>query len=213
MDEREKVHKLWAGLNKKIQKGLWRDKLNPEISSYDEVSHAAELVEIIENVDPDKPDSKEKGKFKLQEQRNFKSKSEKPKPKRRELTAQEKEEYRAAGKCFRCGQTGHMARQCPDGKIVTSNSEGPPGISSNNIQISDEELRELAETTEEISFIDANMMEWNQFEDWDEIMLDEEPSSAIGSEDFEYLQNEHSTLDVSASKSVQSSLRKPALQW
>ncbi|THV02136.1 hypothetical protein K435DRAFT_653994, partial [Dendrothele bispora CBS 962.96] len=37
MDEREKVHKLWTGLNKKIQKGLWREKLNPEFSSYEEV--------------------------------------------------------------------------------------------------------------------------------------------------------------------------------
>ncbi|KIK50945.1 hypothetical protein GYMLUDRAFT_141718, partial [Collybiopsis luxurians FD-317 M1] len=49
LDEREKVHKLWSGLTKKIQKGLWREKLNPEISSYDEVSRAAELVEIIES--------------------------------------------------------------------------------------------------------------------------------------------------------------------
>ncbi|THU80566.1 hypothetical protein K435DRAFT_564743, partial [Dendrothele bispora CBS 962.96] len=46
MDEREKVHKLWTGLNKKIQKGLWREKLNPEFSSYEEVERAAELVEI-----------------------------------------------------------------------------------------------------------------------------------------------------------------------
>ncbi|KAF9254573.1 hypothetical protein L218DRAFT_885997, partial [Marasmius fiardii PR-910] len=37
IDEREKVHKLWSGLNKKIQKGLWHEKLNPEISSYEEV--------------------------------------------------------------------------------------------------------------------------------------------------------------------------------
>ncbi|KIK50610.1 hypothetical protein GYMLUDRAFT_146685, partial [Collybiopsis luxurians FD-317 M1] len=46
VDEREKVHKLWSGLNRKIQKGLWHEKLNPEISSYDDVSQAAELVEI-----------------------------------------------------------------------------------------------------------------------------------------------------------------------
>ncbi|KAJ3789006.1 hypothetical protein GGU10DRAFT_261592, partial [Lentinula aff. detonsa] len=37
VDEREKVHKLWSGLDKKIQKGLWKEKLNPEISSYDAV--------------------------------------------------------------------------------------------------------------------------------------------------------------------------------
>ncbi|KIK50417.1 hypothetical protein GYMLUDRAFT_182823, partial [Collybiopsis luxurians FD-317 M1] len=46
IDECEKVHKLWSSLNRKIQKGLWREKLNPEISFYDEIANAAELVEI-----------------------------------------------------------------------------------------------------------------------------------------------------------------------
>ncbi|KAF9023657.1 hypothetical protein BDZ89DRAFT_907906, partial [Hymenopellis radicata] len=34
MDEREKVHKLWSGLNRNLQQGLWREKLDPEMSSY-----------------------------------------------------------------------------------------------------------------------------------------------------------------------------------
>ncbi|KAE9383128.1 hypothetical protein BT96DRAFT_961093 [Gymnopus androsaceus JB14] len=38
IDEREKVHKLWSGLNRNIQKGLWREKLNPEYSSYIEIA-------------------------------------------------------------------------------------------------------------------------------------------------------------------------------
>ncbi|KIK51076.1 hypothetical protein GYMLUDRAFT_181906, partial [Collybiopsis luxurians FD-317 M1] len=46
IDEREKAHKLWSSLNKNIQKGLWREKLNPEISTYDEIASAAELIEI-----------------------------------------------------------------------------------------------------------------------------------------------------------------------
>ncbi|KAE9382849.1 hypothetical protein BT96DRAFT_844981, partial [Gymnopus androsaceus JB14] len=37
IDEREKVHKLWCGLNIDIQKGLWREKLNPEYSTYNDV--------------------------------------------------------------------------------------------------------------------------------------------------------------------------------
>ncbi|KAJ3899345.1 hypothetical protein F5879DRAFT_811069, partial [Lentinula edodes] len=37
IDEREKVHKLWSSLDKKIQKGLWSEKLNPEFSSYKEI--------------------------------------------------------------------------------------------------------------------------------------------------------------------------------
>ncbi|KAJ3784596.1 hypothetical protein GGU10DRAFT_271097 [Lentinula aff. detonsa] len=63
MDEREKAHKLWSSLNKKIQKGLWREKLNPELSSYDEIASTAELIEIIENVDPgDEPKKPKMGK-------------------------------------------------------------------------------------------------------------------------------------------------------
>ena len=50
IDERKKVHKLWSGLNIDIQKGLWREKLNLEYSTYNDVAAAAELVEIIDNV-------------------------------------------------------------------------------------------------------------------------------------------------------------------
>ncbi|KIK61073.1 hypothetical protein GYMLUDRAFT_117230, partial [Collybiopsis luxurians FD-317 M1] len=46
IDEHEKVHKLWLSLNKNIQKGLWQEKLNPEISTYNEIASAAELIEI-----------------------------------------------------------------------------------------------------------------------------------------------------------------------
>lgn len=61
LDEHKKVHKLWNGLNRKIQKGLWREKLNPEFSTYEEVANAAELIEIIKNVNPnEQPRKKEK---------------------------------------------------------------------------------------------------------------------------------------------------------
>ncbi|KAH7875233.1 uncharacterized protein C8R40DRAFT_1190384, partial [Lentinula edodes] len=49
LDEREKVHKLWTSLNANIQKGLWKEKLNPELSTYIEVASTAELIEIMEN--------------------------------------------------------------------------------------------------------------------------------------------------------------------
>ncbi|KAF9254903.1 hypothetical protein L218DRAFT_1082114 [Marasmius fiardii PR-910] len=153
IDEREKVHKLWSGLNKKIQKGLWHEKLNPEISSYEEVSRTAELIEIIENVDmgPDPGSNnkkKDKGTGRSSSNNNggsglshYKALNDKGNSSRnsgnngtsssnrgnsssdkggksdyrkakthqnhqrkgnqhRELTDKEKDEYRAAGKCF-----------------------------------------------------------------------------------------------------------------
>ena len=50
MDERTRVHKLWFGLRKEIQKELWRERLNPEISSLREVIAAAEIIEIAQSV-------------------------------------------------------------------------------------------------------------------------------------------------------------------
>ena len=48
--ERDKVIKFWNGVRPVIQKGLWRDCLNPETSSWDRVIAQAEIIEISENV-------------------------------------------------------------------------------------------------------------------------------------------------------------------
>ena len=48
--ERDRVLKFWNGTRSSIQKGLWRDNLNPETSSWDRVVAQAEIIEISENV-------------------------------------------------------------------------------------------------------------------------------------------------------------------
>ena len=50
MDERTCVHKLWFGLRQEIQQDLWCKKLNPEISSLEDVIAAAEVIEIAQSV-------------------------------------------------------------------------------------------------------------------------------------------------------------------
>ncbi|KAJ3791845.1 hypothetical protein GGU11DRAFT_823023 [Lentinula aff. detonsa] len=53
------------------------------------------------------------------------------------LSDREKNEYRAAGKCFECGETTHRARDCPKKTIVRNTdkkSNGPPGLSTHNIE-------------------------------------------------------------------------------
>ncbi|KAJ3963622.1 hypothetical protein EV361DRAFT_985947, partial [Lentinula raphanica] len=105
--------------------------------------------------------------------RNFKPNNSKPHNQRRELTDKEKDEYRASGRCFRCGVQGHMSRQCPEGKSVPSSSSsgGPPGIASNHVGIDAERLRTLAETTEEITELGIGMMniELSDDESWDRL--------------------------------------------
>ena len=48
--ERDRVLKFWNGSRPIIQKGLWRDNLNPETSSWDRVVAQAEIIEISEGV-------------------------------------------------------------------------------------------------------------------------------------------------------------------
>src|SRR5271170_5599913 len=48
--EHEKVIKFWYGVKPIIQKGLWRDNLNPDVSTWEEVVTRAEIIEIAENV-------------------------------------------------------------------------------------------------------------------------------------------------------------------
>ncbi|KIN95157.1 hypothetical protein M404DRAFT_73385, partial [Pisolithus tinctorius Marx 270] len=49
MDERTKVHKFWLGLHKEIQCNLWKEKLNPEVSTLKKVVAAAEILEIAQS--------------------------------------------------------------------------------------------------------------------------------------------------------------------
>ena len=48
--ERDRVLKFWNGLRYEYQRALWRDGLNPEISSWDNVVLQAETIEISCNV-------------------------------------------------------------------------------------------------------------------------------------------------------------------
>jgi hypothetical protein len=48
--EQDQVLKFWNSARPSIQKELWRNKLNPELSSWRKVVAQAEIIEIAENV-------------------------------------------------------------------------------------------------------------------------------------------------------------------
>ena len=50
VSERDHVLKFWNGTRPIIQKGLWRDSLNPETSPWDKVVAQAEIIEISEGI-------------------------------------------------------------------------------------------------------------------------------------------------------------------
>ncbi|KAF9265210.1 hypothetical protein L218DRAFT_1021588 [Marasmius fiardii PR-910] len=239
----EKVHKLWSGLNKKIQKGLWHEKLKPEISSYEEVSHAAELIEIIENVDigPDLGSNNKKkdkgtshsssnnndgsglshhkahndkgsssqnsgnngtsfsnhgnsssdkgGRSDYRKSNNCQNHQHK-RNQCQELTDKKKDKYHAVGKCFQCGKIGHMSCQCPQGKTMSRNGNVPPGISSIEPILDPEELRQLANTTEEITELSLSTMAWDTLSktsetEWESDVIEEYSDPENSSDNYQ----------------------------
>ncbi|KAG1897256.1 uncharacterized protein F5891DRAFT_907670, partial [Suillus fuscotomentosus] len=48
--ERQRVTRLWTGLNPSIQTELWKKELNPESSSFREVQSVAEVIEIAHSI-------------------------------------------------------------------------------------------------------------------------------------------------------------------
>jgi hypothetical protein len=76
------------------------------------------------------------------------------------MSDKEKNELLAAGKCFKCKETGHQARHCPQGSFMKSDKSGKaPGLPTYKIGLDLDEikevdgLRELADTTEELQEI------------------------------------------------------------
>ncbi|KAF9491806.1 hypothetical protein BDN71DRAFT_1397751, partial [Pleurotus eryngii] len=49
ISERDKVNILWFGLRSSIQQDLWKDRRNPETSSWEDVVAAAEVIEITQS--------------------------------------------------------------------------------------------------------------------------------------------------------------------
>jgi len=67
-----------------------------------------------------------------------------PSTKKVQLSAKEEEDLCAAGKCFKCKEHGHMARNCPTNNSVKSSSSGKPlGLSSFSLGIDLQETERL----------------------------------------------------------------------
>ncbi|KIK62316.1 hypothetical protein GYMLUDRAFT_58474 [Collybiopsis luxurians FD-317 M1] len=156
-------------------KGLWQEKLNPEISSYDEIASAAELVKIIENVDPEdnskgKSDKSEKSKNSgnsgqtLSNYKGKKSQINQSFNQKKELTQQNNGESsknhsgnfknRSHGKFYRKEKNQKQCKELTDKEKEEYYAEGHIDIPIDNNQ-----LWELAKTTEEITELNFGMME------------------------------------------------------
>ncbi|KAF5388802.1 hypothetical protein D9757_005699 [Collybiopsis confluens] len=73
-----------------------------------------------------------------------------------------------SGACYKCGKTGHFARNCPDNNMVHSGGSGPPGVSARGMSFSlsndsNSLLESLAQTTELDGALQLNMMDFGSF--------------------------------------------------
>ncbi|KAJ6591968.1 hypothetical protein B0H10DRAFT_2233089 [Mycena sp. CBHHK59/15] len=184
-DNQEKVVMLWRSLRADIRQEMYRDKLDPEVSSWDEVTTAAEHAEIILNLnhsendqdsepnngdesghsdDADNPgnggrESRNASStvVRISSGKRAENKSAGTSNSARGMSEKKRNQYLAAGLCFKCGVQGHLARNCPELTVVVSKQKGkPPGIAAHGVEFVEPSTPDaLYESTEVLDTLDV----------------------------------------------------------
>lgn len=139
-DNQEKVVMLWQSFRADVRREMYRDKLDPEVSTWDEVMAAAEQAEVIVTLGSDDSDAEptkakrvaaeksskraDRGRVEMKRETEIlRSSSAELQPgssnpntgKKRSL--QRRNEMLAKGLCFNCEEHGHLARNCPKAQL------------------------------------------------------------------------------------------------
>lgn len=177
IDERQRVDRLWFGLKLDIQRELWMKGLNPEISSFNDVLAAAEIIEISHSVPVGRdrrgkkdhthlessattPENDRKGKGLRKRDRRKTTEATRPGrakdqrmlDKNRPKAEDSRKPHGSMSKRFEPLPKEEHDRLAAEGKCFRCKQPGkPPGVSSYGIHVDFGEvnrLRELADATE-----------------------------------------------------------------
>ncbi|KAJ8080575.1 hypothetical protein PM082_017409 [Marasmius tenuissimus] len=181
IDDDSKVATLWDGFDPIIQKGLYNRELHPERSSWNDVVITAETVELVEGITTGNnagnkhqghngnkkkfrkeertssfsvtvQEGSSKPKNSTSEKKPFSKKDNNKKGKGQTLSAEKKKQYRAEGRCFGCGELGHLVRDCPPNTTVKGDkgSKNPPGLTSHNLEFELPGMNDMWEDEEDM---------------------------------------------------------------
>ncbi|KAK7683260.1 hypothetical protein QCA50_013522 [Cerrena zonata] len=230
--KKQRVLRLWQGLNKSIQRELWKARLSPLRSSWRRVLRNAEYIEASRrvgeslggphssaksggnqrnptgfkrshppshgnNLRPSRMhensrqiSGRQKADFKGG-RRHMQSGKQQGPSRPAQLSEKEKDELRAANKCFICKEPGHFSRNCPQASVMRSNRRGkPPGVPAYSMEPDFsrvEALQELADSTVHLDEIILNSISLEDNDDNDEISEDGHAWRSDGEDSWDFV--------------------------
>jgi len=164
IDDRARVNRLWFGCRTDIQKELWLNKLNPEISDFETVAAAAETIELASGVaDQSRDQHSSKATDKNQSERKKGGFNKKPYHRDRpsenssgKTVQRENSGPSGSTKPADSSKEKKPTENCPERNLVSSagGSGRPPGVRNNAMAIEQGELEQVEELVDSVEDIE-----------------------------------------------------------